>query len=231
MPILHNSTFQPPEHFFFEQQGLLFPFEPRTISDIVWPSSNPFGVPDILAGMQAEKIEDPFTIWGSIPRTAVMTGTYGGFTDDYRFEALWNAPDKLVNSGCKVAVELNYSVSPRMPPAVVIYRTYQKRWLARYWQSQGVKIIVDVNVPEACFSLNLLGVPREFRAFMMRSHVGTHDLIPKYYERLCEYCGSDVFFAVYGGELHGEAHRICQAHGFAWKEDRMSSNRRERRRK
>src|SRR3990172_695710 len=114
------------------------------IAQNIWPSTNEYGIPDLDIDQQAREIITPFTIWGSVPRGTAMPGTWGFYTEDYRFTALWSDPRPVVRSGCKVAIEPNFSCFEDMPLAVGLWRIYQKRWLARYWQIKGIRIVADL---------------------------------------------------------------------------------------
>jgi len=116
------------------------------VPSALFPSDNEFGIPVLDVEKQAEIIDAPVTRWGRETRKSRMRGTWHFYTDDYRFSALWARPQDLVNSGCVSAIECNFSVHAQTPRAVAIYRTFQKRYLARLWQAHGVRIVVDLNV-------------------------------------------------------------------------------------
>ncbi len=211
------------------QQGSLFPYEPKGLDEIVFPSIKSTGVPELNSNMIADDIKVPFKIWGDSSRKNVMTGTYGFYTDDYKFKGLWNNPDKLIKSCCQVAIEPNFSVRPRMPFPVALYEIFRKRWLSCYWQSQGVKIIIDMNVAWPYLALNLLGVPKGTRSYATRAHKGEHDLIEKVYT-LCQHHAEteDIFFLVYGGGKGIEG--LCQRHEWTWQPEKMHTQRRKKKR-
>ena len=137
-------------------------------------------------------------------------------------QSLWYHPEQIPNVGCQVAIEPNFSIRPRMPIVVALYEIFRKRWLARYWQSQGVKIIVDVNVAPNYAGINLLGVPRGWKFYATRAHKGMHHWLEKEYQLCCAHAEDEITFLVYGGQTRGEVHRMCQQKGWLWIEDRMS---------
>jgi len=200
----------------------LFEFQPQTLDEIVFHSGNQAGVPTLDLSMQAESIVEPLLIWGSIARSKEMLGTYAFYCDDYKFTALWNEPDKLVKTGCAVAVEPNFSIGERMPPAVALYHIFQKRWLARYWQTQGVRIFIDLNVDPYYSKLNLLGVPRGWKAYCTRVHKGYHEQIEKDYALCREHAQQEPLFIVYGGD-NGFSRHICERYGWVWIPDKRSA--------
>lgn len=213
-----------PEHY-LTQQGSLFPYDPKTLDEIRWPSANKAGIPELDITMQADELVEPFSVWGESARSRVMTGTYIFYTDDYKFTGLWRTPDKLLKSCCTVVVEANFSVRPRMPFPVAIYEIFRKRWLSRYWQSQGVKIIVDMNVAPYYLLLNLLGVPKGWTFYATRVHKGEYDILNKVFELCCHHADTDaITFLVYGGSDTTTAAR-CQRNGWLWYPEKMHRQR------
>lgn len=225
---MQSFTVFNPDHY-LNQQGSLFPYEPRNLSEIVWPSASKAGIPELDLDMQADNIPEPFRIWGDEKRSAYMPGTYAFYTEDYKFSGLWQQPDKLLLSGCRVAVEPNFSVRPRMPFPVAIYEIFRKRWLARYWQSQGIHIIVDMNVAPCYLALNLVGVPKGWRYYATRAHKGEADVLEKVYELCAYHAGTEPTFLVYGG-ADGRTQAQCKERGWFWFPEKMHTQRHERRR-
>ena len=99
-----------------------------------------------------------------------MLGTWSFYTEDYRYEALWKDPSLLLDTGCVNAVEPNFSIYSQCPPAVAQWQVYRKRWMARYWQSKGIRIFVDLNVNKSFAEDNLIGVPAGWSAFATRGY-------------------------------------------------------------
>ena len=172
------------------------------VPDAVWPTDNDWGVPVLDINMQADAVDLPVQEWGASGRKAKMNGTYHFYVDDYRFEALWLDPSPIVNSGCVNVVEPNYSTNVQMPRAVVLWFTYRKRWLARWWQSRGVRIFVDLDVNPLLTDLNLMGVPRGWKSYACYMRQSDH-----YDEELDHFLdvakahrgGDDVLLLVVGG--------------------------------
>jgi hypothetical protein len=140
------------------------------VPDALWPSDNQFGIPSLLLSMQADAVDVPVSVWGSVSRTTRTKGTWAFYTDDYRYEALWKDPSTLLKTGCVNAIEPNFSIYNQTPPAVAMYQIYRKRWLARYWQSKGIRVFVDLNVNRAFAEDNLIGVPAGWSAFATRGY-------------------------------------------------------------
>ena len=187
------------------------------VPDILFPSNNELGIPTLSVRTQAEYITMPFMGWGSQRRKDKLPGgTYHFYVDDYRFNALWKCPQALFYSGCANAVEPNYTCSLTSPRAYVEWCVYRKRWLARYWQSKGIYIWVDLNVPTEFADLTFAGVPREWRAYITRGYCDRIEATELEYQAAVDYHGSDdILFVVYGG---GKVVREnCRRHeGWQW---------------
>ena len=191
------------------------------VPDIIFPGDGQYGIPMLDLRYQAEGIDAPFGIWGSESRRNCRMKTWAFYTRDYKFTALWMHPDSILMTGCTTIIEPNLSTSEYMPKAIVLYFTYVKRWLSKFWQSHGIKIIVDLNVSERFTAENLLGIPSGWRSYATRAHRGQHNLILMAHEAACHRAGdSNIMFVVYGGGL--EVKNMCEAKGWIWIPDRMS---------
>ena len=170
------------------------------VPDALFPTDNDLGIPVLDRRYEASFVELPVVTWGAIKRNQVMPGTYHFYTQDYRFEALWGDPTPLINSQCVAAVEPNFTTSAQMAPAMAIYQTYRKRWIARFWQAHGLRIFVDLNVSPDYYDLNLQGVPAGWRAYMTRGYADRLWCLEAELALATERAGSsDIVFAVYGG--------------------------------
>jgi hypothetical protein len=190
---------------------------PQTLSradvpDALWPSDNAWGIPTLDLKSQADAIDAPVAKWGTIARKGRFKGTYHFYTDDEKFTPLWTDPTPIVNSGCASVVEVNFSTHAQMPRAVVLWSIYRKRWLARYWQSKGVRVFVDLNIDASHRDLALLGVPKGWKAYATRVHRDTHDEIQRQHDLAVEHAGGSILFIVVGGGA--DARALCQAKGW-----------------
>lgn len=166
--------------------------------------------------MQAERLEQPVVRWGRIGRTKPMTGTYHFMTDDYRFQTLERRAGLVPASGCRAAVEPNYSTWPGMDGGAALRTIYRKRRLAAYWQSRGVRILVDANVAPDARDVALLGVPAGWRAYATRSHrdYGVDEL-DREFAWLAAHAGTDdLLYVVFGGGRRRGAE--CAERGWTW---------------
>jgi N-acetylmuramoyl-L-alanine amidase CwlA len=56
--------------------------------DALFPSSNPWGVPDLDAGLCPTAVPLPVWAWGSVARDREHSGTWHFYVDDKRFQAI-----------------------------------------------------------------------------------------------------------------------------------------------
>lgn len=166
--------------------------------DLQFPSGE-LDIPTLLLERQPAGLDLPLVGWGTLKRSSKNRGTYHFYVDDYRFRTVWDDPKKLLDTGVCGVIEPNFSIYHQTPYPVALNAIYQKRWLARYWQSQGVNVWVDLNVAEEYSLLNLQGVPRGWRAYATRGQTDYLDDVEREYERAREHCGSQPLFLVYGG--------------------------------
>jgi len=156
--------------------------------DILWQTDNEWGIPLLNINLAAEQAVLPLKKWGTVARTKSarkMPGTWYFYTDDYKFSGLWRDPTPIVNSGCTNVIEPNFSTTAQMPRAVALWRIYQKRWLARYWQSRGIRVFVDLCVDPLFYDLNLLGVPFGWKAWATRVYADQLNMAEHEFEMAC----------------------------------------------
>jgi hypothetical protein len=183
------------------------------VPNTAWPSDNPDGVPTLRLDRQAELVDLPFARWGRATRKSRMRGTWHFYTDDYRFSRAAARPQDVVNSACVAAVEMNFSVHAQAPRAVALWQTYRKRWLARFWQEQGIRVLADMNVAEEHADVNAIGIPPGWRSFATRG--GEPERLEREYGRARGISGaSGLLFVVYGGGKGTS--EICRARGWLW---------------
>jgi len=187
---------------------------PEGVPDSLWPTDNEWGIPSLDITRQADAFDVPIETWGA-KRRNLKVGTYHFYTEDARFNTVWQKPDMVVSAGCVNAVEPNFSVYDQVPRAVALWATFRKRWLARYWQSRGIRIFVDLNVARPYDDLNLLGVPRGWRSYATRGYESRLDMTAEELAIARAHAGSDsVLFMVYGGSA--KVRDWCNANGAVW---------------
>lgn len=191
------------------------------VPDALWPSDNEWGIPTLDLNMQATALDQPALIWGSVARSTRHRGTWLFYTSDDRYEALWKEPSAPLRTQCLTCTEPNFSAYTNMPLPVALWAIYRKRWIARYWQSQGVRIFADLNVGANWAELNRAGIPQGWKAFSTRGYVERLDSTHDEYRMACEIAGAGVtpLFVVYGGNV--EVKQECKRMGWLWIPERM----------
>lgn len=206
----------------------VFGFDPKINDDVerndfgqkIYPSmytENEWGVPELNLALQMRKPPVLVERWGRIARHGTrMPGLWHFYTDDYKFTGVWKNPDSVVNSGAIAAVEPNFSTGENFAKAEVLYNIWQKRWLASYWQTRGIEIVVDLNVEPIFADIALLGVPKGWRSYAVRMHdkegYNIHKVIE--WERIAkEHAESDdILLMVFATTKKGE--EICAERGW-----------------
>lgn len=169
------------------------------VPNLIFASDNEWDIPTLDIKRQARGLSELVEKWGDRARTTRHEGIYHFYTDDYKFQALWDDPRPVIASGCQAVFEPNFSTHADMPMAVGLARIYQKRWLSRYWQEVGIKIFVDLCVDPKFYELNLLGVPSGWQAFCTRGYSHEVHLLDEEYQQAKAIAGQEPLFVVYGG--------------------------------
>lgn len=144
---------------------------------------NPWDIPDLLPEMLSE-IPQPLDVWAGRDtctddgqtwwlynwHTDSVRGLPPGrtllafYTNDERFECLWEEPDKyvskLLNFGIVASIAPNFSMWADTARAGHLYNVFRSRYTARYMQEAGISIIPDINwANERSFEFCLYGIP------------------------------------------------------------------------
>jgi hypothetical protein len=85
------------------------------------------------------------------------------FTDDYRFETVWNRPRKALAAlkPYRTLLTPDFSLYRDWPRALQIWNVYRNRWCGAFWQAQGFTVIPTVSWSTAdSFDFCFLGVPQ-----------------------------------------------------------------------
>lgn len=172
------------------------------IPDQLFPTDNDAEIPVLRLDMQATEHVIPFLCFGEQKRTFDLqgSGTLHFYTDDYRFAAIYEHPEKILQHHPSIIVEPNFSLFNEMPVAFGLQCIYKKRWIARVMQERGIRVLVDLNVAQKFYKLNMIGVPMGWSAFSTR---GYSDRIPNLefeYELAKSWAqGNRLVFEIYGG--------------------------------
>ena len=193
------------------------------IPDSLFPSDNELEIPSLLIERQPRFAEIPFVRYGEQKRTFQMNGrgTLCFYTDDYKFNGLWEHPETILKSNPSCIVEPNFSLFADTPIAFGMQNIYKKRFIARSMQERGINVFVDLNVDPKFAKLNLIGVPMGWSAFCTRGYSDRpKELEFDYQVARAIARGNRLLFVVYGG---GETvKQFCRRNGCVYVTPRLN---------
>ena len=170
------------------------------VPDCLFESDNIFDIPTLRIDLQAKELLMPFKGWGVESRQKTQSAVWHFYVDDYRFEALWSNPEKIVNSGCTSIIEPNLSLYDTTPVSYGIHQIYKKRWLARLMQKFGITVFADLNVSIKFAEYNQMGIPEGWNAFCTRGYSGKETYLENDIKIAQKISGEkSPFMVVYGG--------------------------------
>ena len=172
------------------------------LPDQLFPTDNDLEIPTLDIDMQAKECQTPFLCFGEQRRTFNLNGagSLHFYTDDYRFSAIYEHPEKILQHHPAVIVEPNFSLYNEMPVSFGLQAIYKKRWIARCMQGKGIDVFVDLNVAQKFYQLNMIGVPRGWRAFATRGYSDRLNNLAFEYSIAKDWAnGKEPLFVIYGG--------------------------------
>ena len=105
------------------------------------------------------------------------------FLDDYKFESIYNNPEKKIEvlRKFKAVLTPDFSMFVEMPIALQLFATFKNRWVGAYLQEQGIKVIPTVRCGDLtsfnfCFdgiekgsivAVSTIGVKKQKSHFML----------------------------------------------------------------
>ena len=182
--------------------------------DVIYPSDNDLEIPTLRLDMQASECERPFCAFGERKRSFDLnySGCIHFYVDDYRFNAIWAHPEKILQSHPKSIVEPNFSLFADAPISFGLQSIYKKRFLARSMQERGIRVFVDLNVNAKFYKLNMLGVPFGWSSFATRGYSDRLANLEYEYNIAKSWAQNNpLTFVIYGGGI--ECWHFAQKHG------------------
>lgn len=205
-----------------EVEGDKQSFYQSMLSDCLYESNNIYDIPTLRLDMQAGKVILPLAPWGADSRLRKDISTYHFYVEDYRFEAIWKDPTKVLMSGVQALVEPNLSLFDTTPVAYGLQQIYKKRWIARYFQECGIKVYADLNVSRKFQDYNQLGIPEGYNAFFTRGYADRISTLEEEIEIARQISGlNNPNLIVYGGGA--KAHEVCAKYNLVYVEQYMQA--------
>ena len=185
--------------------------------DCLFPCNNDLEIPNLRLDLQPRVCSVPFLCFGEQKRTHNMkgVGTLHFYTDDYRFNTVYEHPEKILRHNPANIVEPNFSLYNDTPIAFGMQAVYKKRMVSRLMQENGIRVFVDLNVAPKFYKLNLLGVPKGYSAFCTRGYSDRLNLL-EFELEMAKFVadGNDMTFVVYGGGE--EVKKFCRDNGLVY---------------
>ena len=136
-------------------------FDALHTSQLFW-SDNKWGIP-LLA---QQTITPPAWLVPYRQRIRSQTELDDGgvhfFTDDYRFESVWNRPNKGIQALQPYTTVLtpDFSLYRDWPLTLQLWNTYRNRWCGCLWQTEGFQVVPTVSWSSAdSYAFCFAGVP------------------------------------------------------------------------
>lgn len=195
-----KTTKKPKEESEEEEEVERLDLYKEMLTDCIYPSNNIYDIPTLLKEEQAGRLILPLAPYGADSRLRKGIGTYHFYVEDYRFEAIWKDPIKVLASGCQAVVEPNLSLFDTTPIAYGLQQIYKKRWIARYFQECGIKVYADLNVSPKFYEFNLMGIPEGYNAFFTRGYTDRIDRLEEEIQQAKDISGLGCpNLIIYGG--------------------------------
>lgn len=187
------------------------------VPDCLFQTDNDLEIPTLRLDMQPKFVDIPFVCFGEQKRTFQMNGqgTLHFYTDDYRFNAVYEHPEKILQHNPANIVEPNFSLFNETPVAFGMQAVYKKRFVARAMQEKGIRVFVDLNVAPKFYKLNLIGIPQGYSSFCTRGYSDRVNQLEFEYE-MAKFIanGNPLTFVCYGG---GEVCKeFCRKYGLIY---------------
>lgn len=189
--------------------------EVTSLGEVLFASDNDWDIPALLPHLQVEHIPTPVITYGVYHKPR-QVGLWLFYTDDRRFRGLWNNPHTMFRVKAPCAGELNWSMTEQTPAAHAMFMLYKKRWFSRFLQSLEMRIMVDLHVSQRFETMNLMGVPKGWKAYSTRWYSDmAGDIVLRNRETGRSHAGTkDIVFLCYGGGKQAE--EFCKEHNIVW---------------
>lgn len=164
-------------------------------TDMIFPSNAMYDLPEYRLDM-CMGIPKPFDSWAGRDASPPQDGVhylynfsssarelpmersiFSFYEEDKRFDSLWINPDKwaarIISGGFMGSITPDYSIWSVAPMATRIWQLYKERWVGRYFQEAGIKIIPGISATDVkSLEYSLSGIPVGLPALSMQYQAG-----------------------------------------------------------
>nr|WP_221376886.1 DUF4417 domain-containing protein [Actinoplanes polyasparticus] len=112
----------------------------------LFPSSNPWGIPDLPPAACEPARLLPYTDRRAVAAAGPADAVHF-FLDDYRFETVWTKPERGLSRCASVGSALtpDFSLWTTMPLVMQQWQVYRSRWCGAWLLAHGVTVIPTVS--------------------------------------------------------------------------------------
>jgi len=150
---------------------------------LFFPSSNKWGIPDLLSNSEIELPEALVEYREPLPEDNIKRAV-SFFTQDYRFRSVWTQAKTTIGRIKKVGIALSpdFSIYGNYPLPLRLYNVYRNRWCGRWFQENGVNVIPTVtwSYIEEDYEFVFSGIPKG--SIIAFSIVGAHNKEEKHWK-------------------------------------------------
>lgn len=167
--------------------------------DSMLPSDNIFNIPSLRMDRQPLCCTRPFFRFGEMRRTPENAGkgTLCFYEADTKFKNI--TLEKILKQHPQFVVETNESIFDETDITEALSIIKRKRYMSRILQNYGIGIFVDMHVSIRYSKMNLIGVPKGYKAYCTKG-TSNIELLEYEYDLARNHAeGDDLIFVVYGG--------------------------------
>lgn len=125
------------------------PLQPTLNSNLLFPSSNPFGFPDLLPQdfILPDFVFDLIKFKAAVDPTLRAASLCHFFLYDAYIESCWTYPTRALFHVKRYwgVLTPDYSMYVGWPAAMQQWNCYRSRWVGRWWQEHSIKVIPTVS--------------------------------------------------------------------------------------
>ena len=165
-------------------------------TDMLFPKDGPYGLPALLDRKESlGRLPKQTLVWAGekwwVPEKERALLVFGKgnltklprdrtsvcfFTHDFEFECVWNDAAKytakFINMDVHEVIEPDFSRYGDHPRAVWIYNCYRSRWLGRYFQEAGLRVVPNLMITSHdMLDVTMPGIPRNCPQLAVEMHM------------------------------------------------------------